>query len=1454
MSSVDNRLVDMKFNYKDFSAGIAASIKSLEDLKKGLKLDGATKGLDGLAGASKRLSLGTISSQLDTISSKFSAMSVVGIAALGTLASKATMVGASMVKSLTIAPVTGGLGEYEKKLSSIQTILSNTQAAGTNLEDVSGALEELNRYSDQTIYNFGEMARNIGTFTAAGVELDTATQAIKGIANVAALSGSTSEQASTAMYQLSQAISEGRVSLESWNSVVTAGMGGTVFQRALTETAVAMGTLSASAVKLDGPMKNVKINGQSFRNAIMTKPGETSWLTSDVLTTALKNFTGDMKEADLTAQGFTKSQAQAIMAQAKLASEAATVVKTGSQLMGTLRESAESGWAQTWELIIGDFEEAKKLWTGVNNVFGGIINSSSDARNNVIKDWKKAGGRLAAIDAIKNIWEAFTRILIAVRQAFREVFPATSGKNLAELTKRFAKFTESLKVGSDNFQRIKSTAEGIFSVFRLVQLVVTSAAKALFNVFGAAQAGSGGVLQITATIGEFVRGLHDLLTQTGALDKFFAIFFSPFKLLQPMLAFLSDIGVAFNSLVTGDISGFKVKMEEAFGTLMSLVSVFGKTITSNIGNFGGIFSIIGDILGGIGGGVGDGVAAVFTKIGDALLRLKDGINVGALFSGLGGGLDATADSASKLSGVTEFLANIWNSFMDALSGVGAAIGPVGGSLNNFFKTLIDKVSEFIQGLDFQEAVALLNAGFFILLYKALKNFMNNINDLVGTLSDAIASITGTFDALTSTLKTMQTNIRANIILKIAIAVGILALAVTQLSKINGDDLKKALAALAGIFVQIGIALALITRYNPASFTSAATGLVLMAFAIKLLAGSIEMLGKMDPAVLIQGGIALGIMMAALSGMLVVMNSMTGIPAAAAGLLILAFALTALSAAVLIYARIDWGTLAKGLAAMALTLVAIGLAMRVMPKGMIGQAAALVILSGALTVFAAVLATLGQLKLSTIVKGLVAMGLALLIVVVAANAMVGALPGAAAMVVMAGALAIMAGVISLLGQMDVSTIIKGLGALLGIFLVIGLASVILGPVIPIIGALALALLAMGKGLFLVGAGMLLFATGLALLAVSGAAGFAVLIVGITSFLNLIPLFVQQLGLGLLAAVVVIREVGPKIVDAIAAIIGRFLEKVVELAPKFGNAIYAMIYEAIKVLVRLVGPFAAAGLKILMKLFQVLGQNIGKIAKVVGDLARKFIGALSSQQPGMIQAGVNFIIKFINGLADAIDKNAERMGRAGGRLGVAIVRGMVKALLGGISEIVGAAKRLASSAFEAAKKKLGINSPSKVFMGVGASVTEGMAKGLNDTTGRVVGATESLGDQAINAMRNSLSNISGLVAENIDATPVIRPVLDLSSVQAGASGMGSMFGTPSVSVDSSYTQAANASAGYESNKEAVNVQNGSDFAEAFSGGMTFNQYNTSPKALTTAEIYRQTRNQLSVAKKGALTVTT
>ena len=510
---VDERVVEMRFDNAQFEKNVSTSMSTLDKLKKSLNLDGAAKGLESVNTAAKHFDVSALSNGVETVRAKFSALEVMAVTALANITNSAVNAGKRMLTALTTEPIKAGFQEYETQMNAVQTILANTQKEGTNVKTVNKALDELNTYADKTIYNFTEMTRNIGTFTAAGVKLDTSVSAIKGIANLAAVSGSSSQQASTAMYQLSQAIASGTVKLMDWNSVVNAGMGGQVFQDALIRTSEHLQTGAKGAIAAEG----------SFRESL-----KTGWLTTEVLTQTLDQFstaadTEEEYEAAIkkfVSQGYSQEQAKQMADMAKTAGEAATKVKTFTQLIDTLKEALGSGWTTSWRLIIGDFEEAKELWTEVSDYFSDAINKSSEARNKMLEGWAEGGGRTKMIESFKNAFNGLLNIIKPIKEAFREIFPPTTSEQLLKMTERIRDLTAKFReLTEKNAPKLKSTFKGIFSIVKIGVTLVKAIAGGIAQLIGKFTGLSGGILGITGALGDWVSGIAKSVTETNIFGK-----------------------------------------------------------------------------------------------------------------------------------------------------------------------------------------------------------------------------------------------------------------------------------------------------------------------------------------------------------------------------------------------------------------------------------------------------------------------------------------------------------------------------------------------------------------------------------------------------------------------------------------------------------------------------------------------------------------------------------------------------------------------------------------------------------------------------------------------------------------------------------------------------------------------------------------------------------------------
>lgn len=1320
MPGIDTRVVQIKFDNAQFEAAIRKTLSSLTALNSGLKLDGAAKGLQDVSSAASRFNLGNIASGVDKISGRFSAMSVIAITALSNITSKAIAAGASLIKSLTIGPITSGLSEYETGLNSVQTILANTQAAGVGLKEVNATLQELNTYSDQTIYNFGEMAKNIGTFTAAGVDLKTATASIKGIANLAALSGSNSEQAAGAMYQLSQAISSGKVSLEDWNSVVNAGMGGTIFQRALAINAEKMGTLSKGAVELKGKMKNVTIEGKSFRESITAKPGEKSWLTSDVLTRTLSQFTGDLSDAALAAQGFNKEEIKAIQSQAKTAKNAATQVKTLTQLLGTMREAAGSGWAQTWQLIFGDFDEAKKLFTDVNNTLGAFISSSANARNKVIGDWKKLGGRTALISGIGNAFKALVSFVTPIRDAFRQIFPATTGKQLADLSKSIQRFTAGLILGSETADKVKRTFAGVFAIFGIGVEIIKQIVRTFVGLFTTVGKSSSGFLDVTASIGDFLVGLHKAIVEGQGLTKFFD---GLGKVLAfPITAIRVIIGLISN--LAGSGSKGLGKLQDRFSFLGPLGNIVATAWSKAAGILDNVFQMIRTAT--------PKLAEAFSTVIDTIGSAFAGDNFNKILDGLNTGLFAALVLAVRKFAKGSLFGdvNVGEGFFESITG---AFDNLTGAMKSMQAQL--KASTLLK---IAAAIALLTASVVALSLIDSEKLTRALGALSIMFGQLLVAMT-LFVKATASAGIIKLPAAAAALILFAVAIDLLVIAVTALSKLSLSELGKGLLGVTALIAVLVVAVRGMAGQSAGMIASGA-GLILLAAAIKILVTAVTDLSGLSWEELAQGLTGVGALLAALTLFSRFASANAGGVLAGAGIILLAAGIKVLASALKDIARMSWEQLAQGLAGMAVGLGLIAGALLLIPSTGVLSAAAVLIVATSLGLLAKAIGQMGEMSWIEIAKGLVVLAGSLTIIAAAMLVMTTTLPGAAALLVVAASLAILTPILKALGGMTWVEMAKGLIMLAGALTIIGVAGYLLTPVVPTLLGLGAAIVLLGVGMLAAGAGVLAFSLALTALSVAGAAGAAAIVAIVTALIGVIPKVMEGIAQGIAAFAKTIATAAPAIFQSMTIFVTSMLIALQKLAPKIIQTLLKLIVSLVQQLANAVPKLVAAGYKILLGFLQGIANNIGKVVDTASKIIVNFLNGISRNQGKIIDSGVKLIVSFINGMASAIRNNSAAMGAAGANLASAIVEGMVRGLAAGVGVIADKAKGVALSALNAAKGALGINSPSKEFEKIGKFVNQGFIKGLTGSSRQgVQDAFKSLRDMVSDAVVDSAADM-------------------------------------------------------------------------------------------------------------------
>lgn len=1678
MSSIDERVVSMKFDNSQFQKGISSTMSSLDSLKKGLNLDAATKGLNELDAAGKRFSLATVAEGVDNISSKFTALGVIGITTLANITNKAVNAGIALVKSLTIAPIADGMADYNAKLTSVQTIMN---ATGSSLETVNGYFGELDTYADKTIYNLTDMTGAFAKFTNAGVGMDKSVPAIKGIANMVALAGQDAGAASIAMYNLSQSIAGGFLTTTDFKSLNIANVATTEWKQQMIEGALAAGKLKKSS---EGLYEIPGAKGAHTDQALFNEQLSEGWATTDVLMKVLGDY------GDTTTEIGKKAQS------------AAQDVKSYGMMMETLSAGVGTTWTDTFELIFGNIDEAKALWTPLTNTIGSMLDSMAAARNDPLKEWKSLGGRTEAIEAIKNAFAALVSVFKPIKEAFREIFPPTTGAQLMAITTAIKNFTAGLKLSEASSAALKSTFKGVFAVFDIVFTVIGQVVGVIFRLIGGLSGAGGGILQVTGFIGKFLVGMRDAIKSGDGLITFFRVLGD--ILLIPIGLIKTLVGLIGGGLAKLTMPELKVPAMPDMSKLFDFSNI--KNWLSSLGDSMGFLGTLGDRI----KSIWEGLSDVFSNVWDAFEpvvdnlkvafeniakfitesmskinydQVLDGINTG-LFAGLvlliknflGRGKKAAEESGSVLDGLKDILGGVtdtlgamqqtlkanvllkiaiaiallavaviglsmvdsaklesalvglaaiftqlmialailgtmtkgagflklpfivaslillsiainllviavknmsslsWDELLKGLAGVAGLLVALsvasqlmskqGGALlrtatsliliSTAIRILVTAVRELgeidkvnltkgliaVAGLLGALALysqfskvnkgALTSGAGLILLGVALKIMADVVNELGAidkvNLIKGVAAITVILGALAAFSRTVgnpvQLLIASAAMIVIGKALGEISEAVWSLGAIDKVNLIKGLAAITAILAAVaGFSR---TVGNPIQLLIASAAMLIVGAALKEISDAVWVMGSIDKVNLIKGLGAITAILAAIMGfsrtvgnpiqlviagaaMIIIGNALqeiskavymmgaidkvnlikglgaiTAILAAialfnqvsgnpvkmvvtAAAMVILGHAMGVIGDAVIKLGSLSIESLAKGLVGMGAALVIIALAMKMMPLTMIVSAAALVVVASALTTLGDVMVTLGGMSWEDVAQSLVVLAGSLIIIAGAMFLMSSAIPGALALIIVSAALAILAPVLVTLGGMSWEQIGIGLVALAGALAVIGIAGALITPVIPSLIGLGIAIGLLGVGAVLAGAGMLMFSMGLTAIGVSGAVAIPILIELVKQIILLIPFALEQLGLGIVALAGVIAAAGGPLTAALVTLILALLNAINTLAPEIINTVMNLIWLLLNTLMnhlpnlidmggnlvvalidgiaRNIGNIINSATNLIVNFINGIANNLGRIIESGVNLILKFMDGINRAVPQLLQAGATMIINFVQSLANTIRNNQAAMNAAGKDLAWAIADGMTGGLASKVGEIAASARNMASNALNAAKDFLDINSPSKKFIVLGKSVGEGFAVGIDRMAKTVTKSSVSMGSGALSAMQNTMTRLADLVESDMDMTPTIRPVLDLSQMDKDLQSMGSMYGNPAVGV---YSKATTLAEDMRQSTEPPAPK--PEDPTGHDSGPTYIQNNYSPKALSRSEIYRQTKNQLSVAKKG------
>ena len=1355
MANIDDKVVAMSFESSKFESGVNSAVNAINKLKSSLNFPGAGKGLDSISASAQKVDLNPIARAIDSIKSKFSALSVVALTVLTNIVNKAVNAGLQFAKALTLDPIVAGFHNYETQINAVQTILANTGLTGKKgLAQVNSALAELNTYANKTVYNFSEMAKNIGTFTAAGVDLKTSTASIKGIANLAALSGSNADQASSAMYQLSQAIASGTTKLQDWNSVVNAGMGGKVFQKALYDTGVAMHTIKNA--KVGETFDQWTNSGNSFRQSL-----HSGWLTSKVLTTTLKGFTGDMTTAQLKAEGYTAAQIKDIEKLGKVATGAATNIKTMTQLQQALKEEVATAWSAIFKTIFGDINQATSLFSKIHTVAENALTKPIYDLNTLLESWAKLGGRTVAIDALKTAFRELGSVFNTVKAAYRDIFPPTTGKQLYDLTVRFDNFIKSLKPSPQTLDNLKRTFEGLFSILDIGKQILSGIFTVFGRVFGAVSKGGGGFLSLTATIGDFLKAIDEALKKGDRLHNFFEglgnILAAPLSIIGKLGHALSSVFSGVGANAGGGFTAALGGIGAALTPLQKIIEGFKRVWDSFVAGFGNVDQVLQPAI--------QGIAGLFGSLGTAISTAIQNMNFQGILdvvkTGLLGGIFLTIKKFFSGGGIGDLVGGgILKSISGAFEGLTGALGAMQKSIQ---AGAIEKIAI---------AVALLAASIVALSMVDAKK----MNTAMSALTIGFGELLGAFkiiDTISTGTGFLKLPIIAAGLIGLAVAVDILVLAVKGLSGLSWTELAKGLGGVGALLVGISLAAEPLSA-SSAGMITAGVGITAIAIAMKILASAVKDFGGLSWTELGKGMASIAVSLGAIG--LAARLFPSGMIAIGAGLVAVGLGLKLIAGVVGTLGKLDMKTLAKGIGSIGVALLAIGLAMQAMPANMIVQAAGLVLVGIALKGLASAISSFGGMSIGALAKGLITLALSLGILAAALIVMQGSLGGAAALIVAAGAIAILAPAIQKLGGMSWAEIIKAMVGLAAAFVILGAAGLLLEPVAPALLALGAAMTLIGAGFALVGAGIFLVGLGLSAIAVAGPTAIAILLKGFTDFMNQVPVFVKGVVSALLSIVTSIAAAAPQFVEALGKILIALANAVIQAAPQLEKAFTALIQAALQVVKNNYPAIVQAGLSMLLALITGIRNNIGQVVSIVAQVAITLLNSIASHLPKIIAAGVGVLTSFVQGIANSIGKVINVV--------ASIISNFITSIGNGLGKIINAGGTMIANLVNGISNNIGKvltaggNAISHFITGIGDQGAKIVSAGVN-ALGKLISALGSggadLAEKGANAVISFLNSVANTIRTKEPQMLAAGANIGAAIVQGMINGMASLAGS-------------------------------------------------------------------------------
>lgn len=657
--------LDMSKAAKTFNDGMADAIKSAEDLNKKFKFDTAAEEFANLENASKKITFADLGGAIEAIKDKFSvfgtfADQVIRRVADGfvDLANKAGQV----VKGMTIDQVAGGWTKYQNELGYVQQMMN---ATGDSMDSVyENLIDKVDRFSDETSYSSDQIMKSAASLLSIGASAEEVIPIVEGLAIATAYAGKDNAQFVRSLeFGFTQAYQKGHMLAQDWQSL-TPIVSEELIQSFI-DAGEAMGKISKGAVTIS-----------SFRDSL-----ESHWLDRDVMGAAMMQWSSSINKAfDMVDSGDYDFVADALNELAEQTDGfsikgaiAAQSAKSYAEAIDATKDAVSTGWKQIFRTVVGTYEESKDLFTFVTEelltIFAYPISDPDDPTSlvNRLKAWLDLGGRETMLLGFLNIWTNIRDTISSVFEGFRRVFPKATGEQLYEFTERFANFTDTFKLSDKSLSNISKIVEGLVSAFRMLTDTAGAFIKPLFGITNAGNEMSTSIFEGFTTIAATVSDALTRIANSNAFKTFISTIENVVSAIADFVGkimgylgtlswwfehkfiFHQNKGNNFIEALFGATGDTVVKIlkdvVDKFGELFGLdVSGFQNAMETAFGKIGDAIGVVRDVI----GKIKDNFKDFFSNMRDLFSQLGPASTGGGLFAGIGTLLGGTGSNLIRL--------------------------------------------------------------------------------------------------------------------------------------------------------------------------------------------------------------------------------------------------------------------------------------------------------------------------------------------------------------------------------------------------------------------------------------------------------------------------------------------------------------------------------------------------------------------------------------------------------------------------------------------------------------------------------------------------------------------------------------------------------------------------------------------------------------------------------------